>query len=144
MGKKLCTFTVKVGGYNLIANAKSEVEVSLRRENNDAVTFTKGLSSKGKLFYIREVIMEEEVAHAGKARSVGKAVGAASMMLKGGGAGDVLLAAKRGERAGDAYAAGSTARVRLFDIEDQKDVEITIGCPPEVYGVLTDLTVPES
>ena len=144
MGKKLCTFTVKVGGYHLFANSKSEVEVALRREDNNAVTFTKGISSKGKLFYIREVIMEEEVAHADKARGIGKAVGAASMMLKGGGAGDVLLAAKRGEKAGGAYAAGSTARVRLFDIEEQKDVEITIGCPPEVYGVLSDLAVPES
>ncbi|MHC5216354.1 hypothetical protein ACYSNR_06780 [Enterococcus sp. LJL128] len=133
--------TILSGGSWIFPNAKDNVELSVVRGKNNMIGFA--FKSSEKFFYLREIIMENVGADKGKAQMAGSAFGAAKSLLGGGGLGDAMMSAKSGKKLGKQLAGESTAKLRLFDLEDNNEFQVLIECPSEAHTMLSNYIVAE-
>ncbi|WP_025871949.1 hypothetical protein [Enterococcus crotali] len=101
--------------------------------------------SSDKFFYLREIIMENVSADNEKLGMAGAVFGAATSLISTGGSGfgSALSSARGGKKLGKELAGKSTAKLRLFDPEENNEFQLTIDCPPETHSMLSNYIVSE-
>ncbi|MEI5993634.1 hypothetical protein [Candidatus Enterococcus mansonii] len=129
------------GGSWIFPKAKDNVVVSVKRGSNNMIGFS--YKSLDKFFYLREIIMENVSPDSGKAQLAGAAFGAAKSLLTGGGLGDARSSAIRGKKLGKEIVGTSTAKLILFDPEENNEFQITIDCSAETHSMLSNYIVSE-
>jgi hypothetical protein len=133
--------TIISGGSWIFPKAKDNVEVSVIRGKDGMIGFAH--KSTEKFFYLREIIMEKEAADTGKLEVAGAVFGAAKSLLAGGNMWAAKSGAKSGRKAGKELRGESTAKLRLFDPEDNNEFQILIDCPSETHTMLSNFIVAE-
>lgn len=133
--------TILSGGSWIFPKAKDNVEVSVVRGKNNMIGFAH--KSTEKFFYLREIIMEKEAADTGKLEAAGAAFAAAKSLMGGWGVGTAAADAKRGRKLGKELGGESTAKLRLFDPEDNNEFQVLVDCPSETHAMLSNFIVAE-